>query len=277
MPSDSRLSAGRELASNQRNGGLRRLADVDLNLQNKVIVVTGGTDGLGRALVARLAQCGAQVATGGRHAQRRESLSTEVPNALVDLLEPDQRAAFVDAVMSRWGHIDALVNNAGKSAAMSVAESSDQQWREDYELKVIAATDLIRRFLPVLRDGGSIMNIVATAGKAPRAGSTPTSASRAAGLALTKALAGELAPRGIRVNALVIGLIESGQWERRAAASNMTTQEFMDMAATAMEVPLGRFGRLDEFADVATFLLSERASYITGAAINLDGGLSPVL
>ena len=213
---------------------------MDLNLQNKVIVVTGGTDGLGRALVARLAQCGAQVATGGRHAQRRESLSTEVPNALVcdvDVLEPDQRAAFVDAVMSRWGHIDALVNNAGKSAAMSVAESSDQQWREDYELKVIAATDLIRRFLPVLRDGGSIMN----------------------------------------VNALVIGLIESGQWERRAAASNMTTQEFMDMAATAMEVPLGRFGRLDEFADVATFLLSERASYITGAAINLDGGLSPVL
>jgi NAD(P)-dependent dehydrogenase (short-subunit alcohol dehydrogenase family) len=253
---------------------------VDLNLHNKVIVVTGGTDGLGRALALRLAQCGAQIATGGRNAQRRDSLAQELPDALiydVDLLQPQQRAAFADAVISRWGHIDALVNNAGQSAATPVADSTDEQWREDYELKVIAATDLVRRFLPVLRDGGSILNIVATKGKAPSADSTPTSASRAAGLALTKALAGELAPRQIRVNALVIGLIESGQWERRAAASNMTTPEFMKVAAAAMRVPLGRFGRLDEFADVASFLLSERASYVTGAALNLDGGLSPVL
>ena len=253
---------------------------MDLNLQNKVIVVTGGTDGLGRALVTRLAQDGAHVATGGRNASRRESLAQELPDALiydVDLLHPAQRAAFADAVIAKWGHIDALVNNAGKSAATPVAQSTDEEWREDYELKVIAATDLVRRFLPVLRDGGSILNIVATKGKAPSADSTPTSASRAAGLALTKALAGELAPRQIRVNALVIGLIESGQWERRATASNMTTQEFMEVAATAMKVPLGRFGRLDEFADVASFLLSDRASYITGAALNLDGGLSPVL
>ena len=261
-------------------GGLHRLTAVDLNLQNKVIVVTGGTDGLGRALVRRLSSCGALIATGGRNVSRREALAQEIPEALVydvDLLQPAQRAAFAEAVIARYGHIDALVNNAGKSAASAVADSTDEEWREDYELKVIAASDLVRRFLPIFRDGGSILNIAATKGKAPSSGSTPTSASRAAGLALTKALADELAPRGIRVNALVIGLIESGQWERRAAASGLTTQEFMEVAATAMKVPLGRFGRLDEFADVASFLLSERASYITGAALNLDGGLSPVL
>jgi NAD(P)-dependent dehydrogenase (short-subunit alcohol dehydrogenase family) len=160
---------------------------------------------------------------------------------------------------------------------MAISASTDDDWRRDYELKVVAAVDLVRRLSPIIRDGGSILNIVAVKGKAPDAGSTPTSASRAAGMAFTKALAGELAPRAIRVNALVIGLIESGQWERRAAAMGVSTAEFIEATADRMRVPLGRFGRVDEFADVASFLISARASYVTGAALNVDGGLSPIL
>ncbi len=106
---------------------------------------------------------------------------------------------------------------------------------------------------------------------------TPTSVSRAAGLALTKALSRELAPEGIRVNAVLIGVVESGQLERYAAAAGITPQAYYERMVATSGIPLGRVGEPHEFADLASFLLSPRASYVTGAAINLDGGLCPVV
>jgi len=113
--------------------------------------------------------------------------------------------------------------------------------------------------------------------KAPGAGSLPTAASRAAGLALTKAASRDLGGQGIRVNAILIGLVESGQWRRRAAAVGRSEDEFYRTLGQRGDIPLGRVGRAEEFADLAAYLLSDRASYVTGSAINLDGGSSPVL
>ena len=135
----------------------------------------------------------------------------------------------------------------------------------------------MRFALPHLKvNGGSVVSTLAVSAKAPGAGSTPTSVSRAAGMALTKALSKELGPDGIRVNAVLIGLIESGQWDRQAAAQGLAVDELYARLAAGSGIPLGRVGRADEFGDLVTYLLSPRASYVTGAAINLDGGLSPV-
>ncbi len=185
---------------------------------------------------------------------------------------------FIDATLERFGRLDGVVNNAGKSDAVAIANSTDQQWRDDYELKVIAALHVSRRAIaPLSETKGAVLNVLATRARTPGAGTTPTSASRLAGLALTKALAGEVAPQGVRVNAILIGLIESGQWVRRAAQAGVSLEEFYANMATSNQIPLGRVGRADEFADLATYLLSPRASYVTGVGISLDGGLSPVI
>ncbi len=143
---------------------------------------------------------------------------------------------------------------------------------------MISALHVSRRVLGALEDtGGAIVNVLATGARSPSANSTPTTASRAAGLALTKALANELGPRGVRVNAILIGLIESGQWVRRANDAKVSLEEFYITLAQGAKIPLGRVGRTEEFADLAAFLLSPRASYITGVGLSIDGGLSPVI
>jgi NAD(P)-dependent dehydrogenase (short-subunit alcohol dehydrogenase family) len=120
-----------------------------------------------------------------------------------------------------------------------------------------------------------VINVLSVAARAPGAASLPTTASRAAGLAITKALSHELGPDGIRVNSVLVGLVESGQWRRHAEDAGRRVEELYESLAAA--IPLGRVGRADEFADLAAFLLSGRTSFITGASINLDGGMSPAL
>ena len=186
---------------------------------------------------------------------------------------------FVEAAAGRWGRVDGLVNNAGKSAVGRVDQVSDDEWAEDLSLKVLGAVRCTRLVVPHLAaaGGGAIINVLAVAGKAPGAGSLPTAASRAAGLAITKAASKDLGGQGIRVNAILIGLVESGQWRRRAEAAGQSEDEFYRQMAQGSGIPLGRVGRAAEFADLAAYLLSDRSSYVTGSAINLDGGTSPVL
>ena len=256
---------------------------MDLELGDSVVIVTGATDGLGAALAARLVDEGARVAFCARNVARVEdaagllrSAGGDVLGIVADVTSSDDIDRLVAETVSRWGRIDGIVNNAGQHAADGFENVSDQAWIADIDLKVMAAVRLIRGALPHMRraGGGSVVNVVNTLARAPIARSLPTSATRAAGLAITKALSKELGPDNIRVNGVLIGIIESGQWRRRAEKSGISLDEFLRNLAS--DIPMGRVGTGDDFADLVTFLLSKRSSFITGTAINLDGGASPV-
>ncbi len=256
---------------------------MDLEFTGKTVLITGGTDGLGLALATQLATEGAAVAVCGRDEERLRTAEAAVRAAGGDVLaqradvsRADDLEAFVEAVMARWGRIDGIVHNAGRASGGSIDMIDDETWESDVQLKLMAAVRLTRLALPALRAShGAILFTLAVSAKAPGGSSEPSSVTRAAGMALMKALSKELAPDGIRVNAVLIGLIESGQWVRVAEGSGVELEDFYDRFARDAGIPLGRFGRAADFADLGCFLLSERASYLTGTAINLDGGLSP--
>lgn len=258
---------------------------MDLELQQKVVAITGGTDGLGLALAHRLVAEGAAVAVCGRDTGRLAAAESSLMAAGGDVLalpadvsQARDIERFIGAAIDRWHRLDGIVHNAGKSAAGLVESSTDATWEADLQLKLMGAVRLARLATPHLRESkGSVLFTLALAAKAPGPGSTPSSVSRAAGNALMKALSKELAPDGIRVNAILIGLIESGQWVRMAEAGGVELADFYEQMARNSSIPLGRVGRADEFADLAAYLLSERASYVTGTAINLDGGMSPAV
>jgi NAD(P)-dependent dehydrogenase (short-subunit alcohol dehydrogenase family) len=175
--------------------------------------------------------------------------------------------------------VDVLVNNAGTSRAMAFETVTDEIWQEDLDLKLFAAIRMSRLVWPGMkaRRFGRIINVLNTGAKAPPARSTPTSVSRAAGMALTKAMASEGGEYNILVNALLVGLIVSDQWVRKHASTD-NGESFDDFTANmAKGIPLGRMGTAQEFAHLACFLASDLGSYITGTAINVDGGRSPVV
>jgi NAD(P)-dependent dehydrogenase (short-subunit alcohol dehydrogenase family) len=261
---------------------------MDLGLQGKAAIVTGGSDGLGLATARRLAAEGAAVAICGRDATRLKEAAERLRvdgAAVLDVQADVSRTAdlerLVSATLERFGRIDILVNNAGTSAARGFETVDDAAWQADLELKLFAAIRCARLCVPAMRrvGGGRIVNILNTGAKAPAARSLPTSVSRAAGLALTKALSKELAPDGILVNAICIGLVKSGQWERRWARQERpgTLEAFYEELARERGVPLGRIGDAEELGALVAFLVSAPAGYITGVAVNFDGGLSGVV
>jgi NAD(P)-dependent dehydrogenase (short-subunit alcohol dehydrogenase family) len=259
---------------------------MDLHLNDKVVLITGGTDGLGAALADRLVEEGSRVAVCGRDPDRLAATEKRLRDAggdalavRADVTHMADLERFVDAAVARWGRLDGLVNNAGKSAAGRVDQVSDEDWIADLNLKVLAAVRCTRLAVPhlVAAGGGAIVNVLNVGAKAAGAASLPTTASRAAGLAITKAASKDLGGHGIRVNAVLIGLVASGQWRRRADAAGQPEDDLYRQMAQNTDIPLGRVGRSEEFADLAAYLLSDRSSYVTGSAINLDGGTSPVL
>jgi NAD(P)-dependent dehydrogenase (short-subunit alcohol dehydrogenase family) len=180
-----------------------------------------------------------------------------------------------------FGKVDIVVNNAGISHAKAFDTVTDEDWQSDLDLKLFAAIRMIRLALPGMRERrwGRIVNVLNIGAKAPNANSTPTSVCRAAGMALTKALSQENAKHNILINAMLVGLIESDQWQRRhkTHGDNQSYQQFLEGMAKDRGIPLGRMGKAEEFARMACFLCSDAASFISGVAINVDGGASPVV
>jgi NAD(P)-dependent dehydrogenase (short-subunit alcohol dehydrogenase family) len=261
---------------------------MDVRLDGHKALVTGGSLGLGRAMAQEFAASGASVALVARTQTTLDeavaAIAKAAPGATVqgyacDVRDADQLVATHAAATADLGPIDILVNNAGTSAAKPFEEVTDDDWQNDLDLKLMAAIRLSRLCIPAMKEQswGRIINVLNTAAKAPPARSTPTSVSRAAGMALTKAMASELAPDGILVNALNTGVLLTNQWHRMHAeqAPDKSFEDYVAMRAS--RVPLGRLGDAAEFANLACFLASEHGSYITGTAINVDGGMSPVV
>jgi len=264
---------------------------MDLGLTGKVAIITGGSEGIGFASALSLAREGARVAIAARRPDvletaaeriRAETGNPDVVAVPTDARDEAQVRALVQRVVERWGTVNILVNNAGTSAAAKFENVDDDTWDGDIGLKVYGAIYGVRAVVPHMKEsgGGRIINITTPGGKAPGAGSLPTSLARAAGLALTKALSKDYAADNILVNSVCIGLIKSGQHERRyEAAQERNPSQSLDAFYEGMgaRVPLGRVGEAAEAGDLVCFLASERASYITGTAVNVDGGTSPVL
>lgn len=264
---------------------------MDLGLEGKVAIVTGGSDGIGRAAAAALAREGARVAICARTADRLTVTAADIrarcPGAALlaiptDVSDEAQVKSLVAAVVDAWGGVDILVNNAGTSSAMKFEDVTDAVLDADFQLKVYGAIYGIRAVLPHMKrtGGGAIVNVTNLGGKAAPAASNPTSMARAAGLSLTKSLSKELASHNVRVNAVCIGLVKSGQhrarWETRHAKDPSYTLE-QHWAQMATSIPLGRVAEAEEAGDLIAFLASDRARFVTGTAINFDGGTSPVL
>ena len=190
--------------------------------------------------------------------------------------------SMIDKVISEFGQIDILVNNAGTSSATTLELMTDEDLEVDFGIKIYGAIYCARGVLPYLKksDNAVIINTTTPGGKASSPGTQPTSLSRAAGISLTKSWAGELAKFNIRVNTVCVGVLKSGQHRTRWKAANAKDPNYTledHWQVVGKNVPLGRIGEAEEVGDVMCFLASSKASYITGTAINVDGGSSPVV
>jgi NAD(P)-dependent dehydrogenase (short-subunit alcohol dehydrogenase family) len=252
-----------------------------MKLEGKVAIVTGAGSGIGRGISLRYAREGARVVVADLNADAATSVAGEIAasngestSATVDVRDQDQVRAMVDTAVETFGGVDILVNNAGTSSAGGFENVDDEAWQTDIDLKLMAAVRFCRLVIPIMkrRGGGAILNVTTIGGKAPAPRALPTSVTRAAGINLTKSLAGEYAADGIRVNTICLGLVKSAQWERRAGGD--LEAYYRDVAR---RIPLGRVGEASEFADLVAFLVSERARYITGTAVNFDGGMAAVV
>lgn len=255
---------------------------MDLQLSGKVVLVTGGSEGLGAAVGQRLVQEGARVALCARDPERLEAtaarlraLGGEVLAVPADVSRASDVERFVAAAHERWGRVDALVNNAGSAAAKAFLSVTDAEWEEDLQLKLFAAMRAVRLVVPHLRaaGGGSILNVLSIKAKEPGKNTTPSSVSRAAGMALMKVLSKELGPDNIRVNAILPGLV-AGDRQRRVleAKAQQRGISYAEMERTAFSyTSIKDYVTPEQIADQILFMCSPRGSTISGQAISICG------
>ncbi len=262
---------------------------MDLGLAGKVAIVTGASDGIGKAAAARFAAEGASVAILARTLSDLEAVAAEISGATGSKVVPasadvaDEQAVetAVGKVANELGGIDILVNNAGQGNAHRFEDMTNELVDFDFSVKVKGAIFMTRHALPYLKrsDCGAICNTTTAAGKAAPGSAQPTSLSRAAGISLTKAWSKEFGEYGIRVNTVCVGSLKSRQNRRHWEVANANDPSYSledHWASYGPGIPLGRIGEAEEAGDVIAFLCSPAASYVSGTAVNVDGGAAPV-
>lgn len=259
---------------------------MELGLSGKVALVTGASKGIGRAVALEFADEGCDLAICARGADELEKVRREVAArgvrclaAQADVTKADQIARFIAQVEREFGGLDILVNNAGGARPGTFTSLADADLVADYEVKVLAQVRFIRGALHLLERSPAprVINVNAIAGRFIQPGLFATATHRAACFALSKALAIELAPKRILVNSVNLGFVLSNQFAsamRGRVPPGKTLEELAD-EQVKNRVPLGRAGRPEEAAAVIVFLASARASYVTGASIDIGGGQGP--
>jgi NAD(P)-dependent dehydrogenase (short-subunit alcohol dehydrogenase family) len=260
---------------------------MEVSLAGRSAIITGGSKGLGLAIAQEFARSGGDVAILARDQgslnDAKALIQKDAKGKVLAISCDVSKAGPIEAACaqanSEFGKVDIFVNNAGQSTRGPSETITDAQWQADLDLKLFAQIRFCRILMPQMkgRKWGRIISVLNIGAKAPGADSAPTSVSRAAQMALTKAMSMEGAPHNVLVNSLHVGVIVSDQIVRRHAreGANVSLEEFIAQAGKA--VPMGRMGKAEEFANVATFLASDAAGYVTGCAINVDGGRSPVV
>ncbi len=250
---------------------------MDLGLRDRVAIVTGASRGLGRAIAATLAAEGCRLAicARGEDALRAAAVElagddvTRVLPVALDITEPAAPRRLVDAALERFGAVDIVVSNVGGNRRKAFAETTDEDWQRLLELNLLSGLRLAREAIPHLQAGAAILFISSVFGREKGGpGLSLYNTTKSALISAADIMALELAPRGIRVNTLAPGsiLFPGGSWDRRFRDDPEGKAEFI-----ARNLPLGRFGTPEEIAAAAAWLVSPRASLVTGACLPVDG------
>ena len=265
-------------------GSSRKEVIMDLGLTNKVALISGGSRGIGKGIAAALLQEGCRIVICARNNEQLQNAVKELkPSATAaegilpvqgDITRSGDVQRIIKSVIAEFGRIDILINNAGGNRRKLFEQTTDTDWQEILDLNLNAHIQLSRSVIPYMKEQkqGVIVFISSIFGR--ESGGTTLSiynTTKSALISLAKIMAVELAPFGIRVNSIAPGSIRfaGGSWDERVKKDPQGLAEFIKR-----EMPLGRFGTVEEVANVVTFLVSEKASLVTGACINIDGGQS---
>lgn len=249
---------------------------MNLELKDKVVVVTGASRGIGKAIAAGFAREGAKLSLCGRTASTLEqaalelgAMGAEVFVRPTDVTKTAEAEAFVKETLERFGRIDVLINNVGGSRGTPTLEVSDEEWHELLDLNAVTSARMSRLVLPGMKEqGGGVILMISSIYGRESGGHITYNAGKAAEISLAKTLARQFAPHNIRVLNVAPGsiLFPGGSWERKQKSDPEKIENFIKSS-----LPFGRFGRVEEIADTVVFLSSARASWVSGACINVDG------